>query len=160
MFALKKKDVMILSHLRRHARIPLTELSRKSGIPVSTLFDKLKTATPFVKRFTILMDFLPLGFATRAIVVVKVHKKDREDVKTFVAKNKSINSVYKVNNGYDYCLDIVVRDMKELEDLLQHMEEHWKIEKRLVFYLLEIVKEEEFLTSPDCVQMLFPDEMK
>ena len=39
---MKKKDQILLSYLRKDARMPLTKMSKKTNIPVSTLFDRLK----------------------------------------------------------------------------------------------------------------------
>jgi DNA-binding Lrp family transcriptional regulator len=156
MLKIKKKDITILAYLRQHARIPLTKLSRKSGIPVSTLFDKLKTATPFVHKYTALINFQPLGFGTRAMVVLKVKKDQRGDIKEHLTNHKHVNSMYKINNGCDYLLDIIFTDMKELEDFLDDLEVKFKIEKKHVFYLLDIVKEEDFLSSPEYVKHMFP----
>ncbi len=156
MLKVKKKDLTILAYLRKNARITLTNLSRKSGIPVSTLFDKLKNTTSFVHKYTALVDFQPLGFATRAIIVVKMGKNHREEMREFLEQNKSVNTAHKINNGYDYMLDVVFKDMKELEDFLEYLDSKFKIEKRQVFYILEHVKEEEFLSSQEYVDYLFP----
>ena len=150
--------MLILSYLRKNSRIQLTELSRRSGIPVSTLFDKLKTTTPFVQKYTTLIDFQPLGFPTRAMVVLKVRKNNREDVAHFFQHHKSVNSAFKINNGCDYILDVLCKDMKELEDFLEYLEETYKTEKQQVYHILEILKQEDFLSSPEYVNLLFPSE--
>ena len=156
MLKFKKKDMIILSHLRKNARMQLTQLSRKSGIPISTLFDKLKTTTPFIQKYTALVDFQPLGFATRAMVVLKIKKNNKEEVKQFLQHHKLVNSAYKINNGCDYIIDVLCRDMKELEDFLEYMGEQFKVEKYQLYYILEILKQEEFLSSPEYVNLLFP----
>ena len=148
--------MIILSHLRKNARMQLTQLSRKSGIPISTLFDKLKTTTPFIQKYTALVDFQPLGFATRAMVVLKIKKNNKEEVKQFLQHHKLVNSAYKINNGCDYIIDVLCRDMKELEDFLEYMGEQFKVEKYQLYYILEILKQEEFLSSPEYVNLLFP----
>ena len=37
------KDMKMIAHLRQDARMPLTKMSRRTGIPVSTIFDRLKS---------------------------------------------------------------------------------------------------------------------
>ena len=122
------------------------------------VFDKLKTTTPFVQKYTTLIDFQPLGFATRAMVVLKVKKTNREEVAHFIQHSKSVNSAFKINNGCDYILDVLCRDMKELEDFLEYLSEQYKVEKHQVYYILEILKQEDFLSSPEHVQLFFPKE--
>ncbi|MBU4209210.1 MAG: winged helix-turn-helix transcriptional regulator [Proteobacteria bacterium] len=38
---IKKTDLIIISSLRQNAREKLTEMSRKTRIPVSTIFDRI-----------------------------------------------------------------------------------------------------------------------
>ena len=158
MLKMKNKDLEVLAHLRQNSRISLTSLSKKSGVPVSTLFDKLKSATPFIKKFTVLVNFLPLGFGTRAMIVVKVKKSSREEAISFLTAHKQVNSAFKVNNGFDYILDVVFRDMKSLEEFIEALEEKKLIEKYYVYYILDTLKQEEFLSSPDAAKWMFPPE--
>lgn len=157
MLKIKKKDITVLSYLRQNARISLTNLSRKSGIPVSTLFDKLKTATPFLKKFTVLLDFSPLGFSTKAMIALKVKKDHRNEVEEMLRNHKQVNSAYKVNNGFDYIAEVIVKDMNSLESFLDSLEEKHMIEKKQVFYMLDTIKQEEFLSNPSIAQLMFPE---
>jgi len=158
MFKLKRKDLLLLSYLRQDARMRLTTLSQRTGVPVSTIFDKIKTASPFVSKYTVVMNFQSLGFATRAMIVLKVKKDNRQEVADYINHSASINTAFKINNGSDYILDAVFRDMKELEDFLEHLESTFKVEKQQVFYILDVLKQEDFLSNPQMVQRFFPPE--
>ena len=39
---MKKTDTIIISQLRTNGRMQITDLSRKTGLPVSTIHDKIK----------------------------------------------------------------------------------------------------------------------
>ena len=94
-----KKDIQILSHLRRDSREMLTKLSRKTGIPVSTIFDRLKYhKNGLIKKNTTLMDFSLLGFNSRAKVILKVDKTDRISIKNLLTVHRNINAAYRINN--------------------------------------------------------------
>ena len=47
---INEKDLLIVSCLRQNARIKLTEMSRTTRIPVSTLFDKTTSITVSTKK--------------------------------------------------------------------------------------------------------------
>ena len=158
MFKLKQKDMLLLAYLRQNSRMRLTALSQRTGVPVSTIFDKIKTATPFVSKYTVMMNFQPLGFATRAMVVLKIKKGNRQEVSEYLQRSTSVNTAFKINNGCDYIIDTVFRDMKELEDFLEHLESTFKVEKQQVYYILDVLKQEDFLSSPQVVQRFFPSE--
>ena len=73
---MNQKDKIILSQLRKNARMPLTTMSRKINIPVSTIFDRLKlNEEDLILKHTTLLNFSKLGYHTRAQVIFKVDKK-------------------------------------------------------------------------------------
>ena len=76
---MKKTDLLIISSLRQNAREKLTNMSKKTRIPVSTLFDRIRMHEgKLIKKHTALIDFNKLGYNTRANIILKVKKTDRE----------------------------------------------------------------------------------
>ena len=151
-----KKDIQIISHLRRDSREMLTRLSRKTGVPVSTIFDRLKMHTGgFIKKNTSLIDFEMLGFNSRANVILKVERDDREKLKTFLKLHKHINSAYRINNGYDFMFEAIFRDMKELEDFIYALETQFRVLDKHVYYIIDGIKEEDFLSQDDAEEIAF-----
>lgn len=155
---MKRRDLLIMSYLRNNARESLTTISRLTGIPVSTIFDRLKTdADNLIQRHTCLIDFARLGFSTRANFALKVDKKLRIDLREYLMKHHHVNSVYKINNGYDYMVEGVFRNIKEVEEFSEELEERFKIKHKQVYYIIEDLARERFLTSPDLIEMLVPE---
>jgi len=146
---MKKTDLLIISSLRQNAREKLTEMSKKTRIPVSTIFDRIKTHEGnIIKKHTALVDFGKLGYNTRANIILKVNKDDREDIKEFLMKHNSINSAFKINNGYDFLIEAVFANIKEVEDFTDLLEEKFSIKSKQVFYIIDDLKKEEFLSNP------------
>lgn len=140
--------MQIIAHLRLNARMGLTQMSRKTSIPVSTIFDKLKTYEKnIIQKHTSLIDFSKLGYNTRANITLKTNKQNREKLKEFLQKHQNINSVYKINNGYDYLIEAVFRHIKELEDFLEMLEEKFDATERKVYYIIEDIKREGFMSN-------------
>jgi DNA-binding Lrp family transcriptional regulator len=82
MLELKEKEKEVLRHFRKNAREALTLISRKTNVPVSTIFDKLKRyEEQFIKKHTTLIDFQKLGYMTRANILLKANMKGREALK-------------------------------------------------------------------------------
>ncbi|MBR9691938.1 winged helix-turn-helix transcriptional regulator, partial [Candidatus Woesearchaeota archaeon] len=72
---MNKKDLKIIAYLRQNARMPLTKMSRKTQIPVSTIFDRLKmNENSLIVKHTSLLDFSKLGYNTRANITLKVDR--------------------------------------------------------------------------------------
>jgi DNA-binding Lrp family transcriptional regulator len=127
----------------------LTKMSKLTRIPVSTIFDRIKNNEGgIIEKHTTLIDFNKLGYNARAKIMLKVNKKDREPVKEYLMKNNSINSLYKINNGYDYMVETVFRNIRELEDFIDSIEDKFSIKAKQVFYIIEDLRKEEFLSNP------------
>ncbi len=145
---ISKKDMLIISSLRKNARMNLTSMSRKTGIPVSTIFDKIKCfQNDIVTKHTTLINFDLLGYNTRTKIILKVNKEDKEALKQYLTKNQNINSLYRINNGFDFMIEGVFRNIKEMEEFLEKIEERFNIEQKEYFYVIDELKRESFMTD-------------
>lgn len=151
----QKKDLQIISNLRADSRQTLTSISKKTKIPISTIYDRLKANNGnLIKRHTCLIDFNKIGFTTRAKVLIKVDRAVREEVKEYLMNHRNINYLAKINNNYDFLFEAVFKQIKELEEFLEQLEEKFKIKSKQVFYIIEDVKRESFLSEPEMLEVL------
>jgi len=133
--------MLIISSLRKNARMNLTSMARKTGIPVSTIFDKIKGfQNNIVTKHTTLINFDLLGYNTRANIILKVNKEDKELLKQYLIKSQNINSFYRINNGFDFMIEGIFRNIKEMEEFLEKLEERFNIEKKEYFYVIDEIK--------------------
>lgn len=152
----RKKDCLILSRLRRNSRETLTEMSRKTGIPISTIFDRLKTKNNgLIKSFTAIVDFEKLGYSTRANIILKLKREQRAEFVEKLRNHQNVNSVIKINNGFDFLLDVIFRNVKELEDFMEQLECTFKITQKQVYYIIEELRKEAFMADQDLLDVLF-----
>ena len=146
---MNKKDLRVVSYLRQDARMPLTKISRKTHIPVSTIFDRLKSSEEsIIVKHTSLLDFTKLGFHTRANVVLKVDRDDKEILKEFLLKNQSVNSVSRINNGFDFMAECIFRQIVDLEEFLDNLEQKFRIADKKTYFIIEDLKKEAFMSDP------------
>jgi len=147
-----EKDIQIITQLRQDARMPLTLMSRKTRIPISTIFDRLKVNQGgLILRHTCLLDFAKLGYSVRANIILKVDKDDRETVRDFLVKYHTINSVYRINNGFDFMVEAVFKEIKEMEDFVAMLEKKFSIKDSKSFFIVEDLKREQFMSDPNLV---------
>ena len=152
---LSRKDLLIMSHLRQNGRISLTELSKRTKIPVSTIFDKLKQHQgDFIKRHTSLIDFSKIGFNTRVNFMLKIDRDKRDGLREYLLKNFNVNSVFKINTTHDFLVDCVFRNMKEMEEWQEELEDSFKIRSKVAHFVVDEVKKEEFLSQPEFLDMV------
>lgn len=150
-----KRDILLMTYLRNNARENLTRISRLTAIPVSTLFDKLKEyEKDIIRKHTTLIDFKKIGFDIKVNMLFKVTRSSREDFKEFLMKNENINSVFKVNNGYDFLVEAIFKDMNDMQRFMEVLE-HYNIESKQEMFILEDIKREGFLSDKRQLELLY-----
>jgi len=147
-----RKDWVLAAHLRQNGRVSLTALSRDTRIPVSTIFDHLRAHSGgLYKRHTALVDFSYLGFSIRAHLLLKVPAEHKFALQGFLASAWNTNTLCKVNNGYDFLVDCVFRDLHELERFVEKLEDDFRVRTPEVHYILEELCRESFLADPSII---------
>lgn len=145
---INKKDLQILSYLRKNARMNLTKMSRLTGIPVSTIFDKLKLfQKEVVRKHTTLVDFENLGYSTRANIILKSKKDKKAELRDYLMRCEHVNSMYRISNGYDYMIECIFRNIKEMEEFTEMLEDRFDVEDKKSFYLIDDLRKESFLAD-------------
>jgi DNA-binding Lrp family transcriptional regulator len=152
-----KKDIVLMSYFRSNARENLTRISRLTAMPVSTIFDKLKEfEKELIKKHTAIIDFKKLGFDIRINMLLKVPRESRETLKQFLIKNENINSVYRVNNGYDFLIEVIFRNMDDMQKFTDCLEK-FRLEEIKEMFVLEDLKREGFLADKSDAELLFSE---
>jgi Lrp/AsnC family transcriptional regulator, regulator for asnA, asnC and gidA len=150
MNTLCQKDLMIISKLRDDSRMKLTKLSKETKIPVSTIFDKIKEFKPdFIKKFSCVIDFEKLGFPVKSKLMLQVNVEDRERLKNFLKKKECVNSVFRINNGFNFLIEGIFKNIRLSEQFIEKIEEEFKVTNLLNFYVFEEIKKEEFQLIDD-----------
>ncbi len=146
------KNVLIINELRRNARETLTNISKRTKIPISTIYEKIKSSEgKLILKHTSLIDFGKLGFNARAKIMVKTKKESKADLTAYLLKHENINSMYKINNGYDYMVECIFSNMKELEDFIDNVDDRFGLERKEVYYIIDDIKRETFLADPQII---------
>jgi len=140
-----EKDLQILKHLRKNNRGTLTGISKSTGIPVTTVYDRIKMLdqNQIIKKSVCLLDFSKLGFHVKAHFALKV--KEREQFLEFIAKQDCLNSLYRINHGFDFLFEAIFRDMNETRAFSEFIEKNFTVLNKQFYYILEDLKQEEFL---------------
>jgi DNA-binding Lrp family transcriptional regulator len=151
-----ERDLLVLSYLRQNARMKLTEMSKESRIPVSTLFDMIRSfeMKGVISKLTSLVKFERLGYRGRAIVVLAACRADRQRLQELLEGNRNVNSLYRVNSGWDFMVELVFPGIKEVEDFIEDLEEGFQLKDKKVFYVIDEIMKENFMANPKAVEML------
>ena len=88
-------------------------------------------------------------------VILKVERSDRDELKDYLKRHNHINSLYRINNGYDFMFEAIFRNMKDLEDFIMSLEEQYKILNKHIYYVIDNIKQEDFLSRDDAIDIAF-----
>lgn len=144
-----EKEIAITAFLRQNGRIKLTKLSRATGIAVSTLFDRIRAPDSLgISRFSALVDFPKLGFNTCATILFRAANEKREELRECLLGSLFVNSLVRINNGFDFMAECVFRNMKELEVFCEKLEQSHGVKGKEVHFVVEELKREGFLSDP------------
>ena len=143
---IKQSDLKFISYLRKNSRQTLTNISKKTRIPISTLYDKLKLHEgAVIIKHTTLLDFAKLGFNCKANILLRVGREHRDKLGSYLKAHPVINNLYKINNGFDFLAEGIFCHVKDLEDFLEELEKNFSLEEKRTHYVIEDLKREEFL---------------
>ena len=148
----KKTDIALFRTLRNDGRMSLTEISRATQIPVSTVYERLRQFSgDIIQKYTVLLDFRKLGYATRMHLLLRVRGENKKELLEFLERQLHVNNAYHINNGFDIACDVLFHDMYEADAFLKRLEDEFHVSKVQPFYILEEIKREGFFMNPTAV---------
>jgi len=140
---INKTRMALLKELRNDARKSLSEMSRSTSVPITTVFDnynKLVDGKVIVKHSSV-VDFRMLGFNYRSFLFLKA--KDSDELADFLSSHVSVNSVFRISD-YDYLVDCIFPGVKEFYELIDSLRDVGASEIE-AHDVIEQLKYEEFL---------------
>lgn len=142
---LNENELKIISHLRQNSRQSLIDIARKTSIPLSTVYDKIKSHEgSTIKKFTSIVDFPSMGFSIRASVLAKGKSKA---LREFLARSSNVNSLFQLGGSYDYSIDCIFRYMKEMDSFMERLDE--LSDRKEVHFVTEELRREDFLNNAE-----------
>jgi DNA-binding Lrp family transcriptional regulator len=146
---LSRKEELLLAYLRSNAREQLTVLSRLTGMPVSTVFDKMrKQYSEIINKYTSLLNFDRLGYFARMSVMLRVLPEHRDALALYLAKHPSVNSVHRIANGYDFALEGIFQHVSDAQKFLDILSQRFAIAEKQAYFITEDIKREGFMADP------------
>ncbi len=143
---LKQKDYALFCVLRENARQSLTKLSKRTKIPISTIYERLRVLYGgIITRYVVLFNYVNLGYPIRIFFIVKAQNATKEKLRSYLATMPCVNTLHRVNHGFDFLGEAIFKDLHKAEQFLESIEETFKVKKRETFYILETIKQEDFM---------------
>ena len=147
MIKLDKDDLVILNELQNNSSISYSKLSKKTGIPSSTIHDRVKrlTSNGVIKAFTIIVDKEKVGLDNVAIIGVETGAKQFRDVAKSLCEIREIVEVYGTTAEFDLMVKVRASSRDELSNVLNQIRSVDGVDDIYVSSILEVFKEESTL---------------
>jgi DNA-binding Lrp family transcriptional regulator len=112
-------DTDILRSLIKNSRITLSQMSKEIDVPDATISNRLKKLeNDVIKRYTVILDWEKIGLDITTIIIIQTESEKHESVKEELSKLKEVSEVYSVSGEYDILIKVWVRDIEELNQLM------------------------------------------
>ena len=112
-------DMDILRSLIKNSRITLSQMSKEIDAPDATISNRLKKLeNDVIKRYTVILDWEKIGLDITTIIIIQTESEKHESVKEELSKLKEVSEVYSVSGEYDILIKVWVRDIEELNQLM------------------------------------------
>jgi len=144
-----KSDLNILSTLRSNARETLTTISRKTGIPISSIFDRLKKleAERVIVRHTSLLNWNKVGIKIRVLLLLRMDEKRKDAVEKWFMEKQHVNNIFRINGSLNLIIEALFRDVTEQQTFLDSFKKTFRGVVISVHHIVVKVKQEGFLTD-------------
>ncbi len=137
-------DAKIIKELQRDAAASLSEIASRLGIPVSTVFSRIKRLREagVIKGYTIRVDPALLGYNVTAIIMFSVEGPYLEEIESVLSSNPNIIALYDTTGDYDVVAIARFRSIQELDRFIKGVLKNPRIRKTITSVVLRVVKEE------------------
>jgi Lrp/AsnC family transcriptional regulator for asnA, asnC and gidA len=141
---LDKDDLAIIKELQMDGRASYSKLSKKIGMPSSTIHDKVKRLifNGVIKGYTIIIDKEKVGLNNVAIIGVETGAKQFRDVAKSLCEIREIEEVYGTTAEFDLMVKVRASSREELSDALNRIRSLDGVDDIYVSSILEVFKEE------------------
>ena len=111
-------DLKILTELQKDASISVPRLSKKINANPSVVYSRIKRLSKrqLIKRFTIEVNDLALGYSVSAMIGLNVDSKVREQIFDEMLRMDSIQDIYEVTGRFDLIVNVKARSLEELHN--------------------------------------------
>jgi len=112
-------DTDILRSLLNNSRITLSQMSKEIDVPDATISNRLKKLeNDVIKRYTVILNWEKIGLSITTIIIIQTESEKHESVKEELSKLNEVSEVYSVSGEYDILIKVWVRDIEELNKLM------------------------------------------
>jgi DNA-binding Lrp family transcriptional regulator len=141
------KEIAIVNELRKNSRRSLTDISKDTDTPLSSVF---KTVTRLektvVRKHTCIVDFAQLGYPLKVGIFLSTGNK--AGLIELLENHPNMNSLLRLSGDYDLYIELIFKDFAGYQELMDEVNDSELLNKMSIHFIIE-VKQEEFQIRGD-----------
>lgn len=124
---MEEKDEIILGFLRENAKLTTSKISKKTGIPITTVHNRIKkmVAEGIIKKYTVEIDYDKIGKHIPAFILINVDPKElkEKNLSYDVVAQKlkimpEVEDAYAITGAFDIYAKIRIESVEKLNEFL------------------------------------------
>ncbi len=137
-------DRKLIDILQENADLTYAELGRMLGISPSTVYTRVKRLKErgFIKRIIAEVSPEMMGYNLRSLVFLAVDVKKYNNIVNELLKHRQIKVIYDITGEWTFALEILVKDHKELTELLDKVGSIDGVQQTSTAVVLRVIKED------------------
>ncbi|MGC8675127.1 Lrp/AsnC family transcriptional regulator [Fervidicoccus sp.] len=142
-YQLDEIDLKILTHLSNSSKTSLNQLSNILGIPVSTVFARIKKLEEkgIIDKYTLSVDPKKLGFNVTAIINFSVEGSHIEEFEKQISNHPNVLFLYDITGDFDVIAVTRFRNIEELDYFIKNVLKNPYVKRTITNIALRVVKE-------------------
>ncbi|MEA2055198.1 MAG: Lrp/AsnC family transcriptional regulator [Candidatus Thermoplasmatota archaeon] len=120
---LDEKDRIIIEELKKDAKQPIMKLSRKVGLPRTTVGERIRKLIDkkIIKKFTVMLDYEKVGLPITTFILVSFLPNpeiSQRELAKRISKMENVWEVYIVSGEWDLIVKVRGKSMEEIGQLI------------------------------------------
>lgn len=115
-----ENDKKILTELISNSRMPISKISSKTGIPDSTVSNRIKKLenNNIIEQYTTIINPEAIGIKVIAMIIIQTETEKHENVEIELPKLDKVSQVYSISGEYDILIKVWAHTLEELKDIV------------------------------------------
>ena len=115
-----ENDKKILTELISNSRRPISKISSKTGIPDSTVSNRIKKLenNNIIEQYTTIINPEAIGIKVIAMIIIQTETEKHENVEIELPKLDKVSQVYSISGEYDILIKVWAHTLEELNDIV------------------------------------------
>ena len=113
-------DLKLLSELKKDSSISVPILSKKLGTNSSVIYSRIKRLIKkkLIKKYTIEIDDVQLGYEVKASVGIKRDPKFKEEIQRSLLDTPEVAEICEITGRFDIIIKVLAEDLEQLHTII------------------------------------------